>query len=42
MPYSTIAKSLHWRVAALVAHGVVKQMDNVRQLEGSALLRFEI
>ena len=29
-------------VAALFAYGVVKQVDNVRQLEDSALLRFEI
>ena len=42
MSYSTIAKSFHWGVAALFAYGVVKQVDNVRQLEDSALLRFEI
>ena len=29
-------------MAALFAYGVVKQVDNVRQLEDSALLRFEI
>ena len=42
MPYSTIAKSSHWFVVALFACGVVKQVDNVRQLEDSALLWFEI
>ena len=42
MPYSTIAKSFHWWVAALFAYGIVEQVDNVRQLEDSALLRFEI
>ena len=42
MPYCTITKSFHCGVAALFAYGVVKQVDNVRQLEDSALLRFEI
>ena len=42
MSYSIIAKSFHWGVAALFAYGIIKQVDNVRQLEDSALLRFEI
>ena len=41
MPYNAIAKSFHWGVVALFAYGVVKQVNNVRQLEDSALLRFE-
>ncbi len=35
-------KMLHWGFVLLFAYGIFKQLDNLSQLEDSALFRFEI
>ena len=40
--YSTTAKVFHWGFVVLFAYGIAKQVDNISQLEDSALLRFEL
>lgn len=40
--YSLLAKMLHWGFVLLFAYGIFKQLDNLSQLEDSALFRFEM
>ncbi|RXJ73124.1 cytochrome B [Veronia nyctiphanis] len=40
--YSPFAKCLHWGFVALFLYGVIKQVDNLSQLEDRALLVFEM
>lgn len=40
--YGVVALILHWGFAALFIYGIVKQVDDVSQLEDAAFLRFEM
>jgi hypothetical protein len=40
--YSIIAKFLHWGFVFLFLYGILKQVDNISQLEDISLLKFEI
>ena len=40
--YSKIAKLFHWGFVILFIYGLVKQVDDITQLEDKAFLRFEI
>ena len=40
--YSKIAKLFHWGFVLLFVYGVVKQVDDINQLEDNSFLRFEI
>ena len=40
--YSILAKSLHWCFIILFAYGILKQIEDINQLEDISLLRFEI
>ena len=40
--YSITAKIFHWSFVILFAYGVFKQIENIKQLEDLALLKFEI
>ena len=40
--YSKLAKLFHWGFVILFAYGVVKQVDNISQLEDVSFFRFEI
>ena len=40
--YSTIAKLLHWGFVILFFYGIIKQVDNINQLEDISVLRLEI
>ncbi|MCY4462924.1 MAG: cytochrome b/b6 domain-containing protein [Albidovulum sp.] len=40
--HSLLAKLFHWGFALLFIYGVIKQVDDINQLEDFALLRFEV
>ena len=40
--YSVIAKFFHWGFAILFLYGILKQVDNINQLEDISLLKLEI
>ena len=40
--YSITAKLFHWGFILIFAYGIIKQIDNIEQLEDLALLKFEI
>ena len=40
--FSITAKIFHWSFVTLFAYGILKQIDNINQLEDLALLKFEI
>ena len=40
--FSITAKIFHWSFVILFAYGILKQIDNINQLEDLALLKFEI
>tara|TARA_B100000900_G_C20483252_1_gene676370 strand:+ start:104 stop:610 length:507 start_codon:yes stop_codon:yes gene_type:complete len=40
--YSKIAKLLHWGFIILFIYGILKQVDDINQLEDSFFLKFEI
>ena len=40
--YSKIAKLFHWGFVFLFVYGVVKQVDDINQLEDNVFFRFEI
>ena len=40
--YSKIAKLFHWGFVFLFVYGVLKQVDNINQLEDNAFFRFEV
>jgi len=40
--YSAIAKFFHWGFAILFLYGILKQVDNINQLEDLSLLKLEI
>lgn len=42
IPHSFMAKSAHWGFLVVFAYGVIKQVDEVEELEDFALLREEI
>ena len=40
--YSHLAKIFHWGFVVLFAYGIFKQIEDIKQLEDLALLKFEI
>ena len=40
--FSSIAKFMHWGFVLLFIYGLLKQIDELNQLEDAALLRFEV
>ena len=40
--FSLTAKSFHWGFILIFSYGILKQIDNINQLEDLALLKFEI
>ena len=40
--YSSFAKLMHWGFVLLFVYGLLKQLDNLNQLEDSSLLKFEV
>lgn len=40
--YSVLAKIFHWGFVALFVYGLVKQVQDIEQLEDPGLLRFEV
>ena len=40
--YSYFAKFFHWGFVLLFGYGIIKQVDNIEQLEDISLLKFEI
>ena len=40
--FSTIAKFMHWGFVLLFIYGLLKQIDELNQLEDKALLQFEV
>ncbi len=40
--FSSIAKLMHWGFVVLFVYGLLKQIDNLNQLEDSNLLKFEV
>ena len=40
--YSYLAKFFHWGFVFLFGYGIIKQVDNIQQLEDISLLKFEI
>ena len=40
--YSYLAKFFHWGFVFLYGYGIIKQVDNIEQLEDISLLKFEI
>ena len=40
--YSKIAKLFHWGFVLLFVYGIVKQVDDINQLEDNTFFRFEI
>ena len=40
--HSVLAKSFHWGVALLYAYGIIKQIDDIAQLNELGLLKFEV
>ena len=40
--YSPVAKIFHWSFVLIFAYGIYKQVDDIQQLEGLSLLKFEI
>ena len=40
--FSSIAKLMHWGFVLLFIYGLLKQIDNLNQLENMALLKFEV
>ena len=40
--YSYLAKFFHWGFVFLFGYGIIKQVDNIEQLEDISLLKFEI
>ena len=40
--YSKLALLFHWGFVLLFAYGILKQVNDLDQLEESALLRFEV
>ena len=40
--FSITAKLFHWGFILIFAYGIIKQIDNIEQLEDLALLKFEI
>ena len=40
--HTVLAKSFHWGVALLYAYGIIKQIDDVAQLNELGLLKFEV
>ena len=40
--YSYLAKFFHWGFVLLFGYGIIKQVDNIEQLEDISLLKFEI
>ncbi len=40
--YSHIAKSFHWGFVILFIYGLIKQVQDIEQLEDPSLLRFEV
>ncbi len=40
--YTAIAKLFHWGFVILFLYGILKQVDNINQLEDVSLLKFEI
>mgnify|MGYP001187916918 FL=1 len=40
--YSFLAKFFHWGFVLLFGYGIIKQVDNIEQLEDISLLKFEI
>ena len=40
--YSSFAKLMHWGFVLLFVYGLLKQIDNLNQLEDSNLLKFEV
>ena len=40
--FSTIAKFMHWGFVLLFIYGLLKQVDELNQLEDNALLQFEV
>ena len=40
--YGPIARTFHWGFIGIFLYGIIKQVDDISQLEDSALLRFEV
>ena len=40
--FSLTAKLFHWGFILIFSYGILKQIDNINQLEDLALLKFEI
>ena len=40
--YGPIARKFHWGFIGIFLYGIIKQVDDISQLEDSALLRFEV
>ena len=40
--YSFLAKLMHWGFVLIFIYGLIKQIDNVNQLEDNNLLKFEV
>ena len=40
--FSSIAKFMHWGFVLLFIYGLIKQIDDLKQLEDKALLQFEV
>ena len=40
--FSALAKIMHWGFVLLFIYGLLKQIDNLNQLEDSSVLRFEV
>ena len=40
--FSSLAKLMHWGFVLLFIYGLLKQIDNLNQLEDDNLLRFEL
>lgn len=42
MVHTRLAKTIHWSFIALYAYGILKQVDDISQLENNRLLIFEV
>ena len=40
--YSFLAKLMHWGFVLIFIYGLIKQIDNINQLEDNNLLKFEV
>jgi cytochrome b561 len=40
--HTFLAKTIHWTFSILYAYGIIKQVDDLDELEDASLLNFEI